>query len=134
MNRPALYSLSALFLALLALPGQTAARPLDFNEVSLLVRCRESESSIRDEVTRRKLMRPLTTQQEATLKAQGASQSLVQSLRERLTTRPRSSGRTTNNLWAFERMFMFWVRDFPPMPVRRSPKAWTLLCNRGKLW
>lgn len=82
MNRPALYSLSILFLALVAPPGQAFARPVDYNEVSLLVRCRESESSIRDEVTHRKLMRPLTPQQESTLKAQGASDSLVQSLRD----------------------------------------------------
>jgi hypothetical protein len=81
MNRPAFYSLSILFAALLLVPGQAFARPVDYNEVSLLVRCRESESSIRDEVTRRKLMRPLTPQQESTLKAQGASDSLVQSLR-----------------------------------------------------
>jgi hypothetical protein len=81
MNRPAAYSLSILLAGLLMAPGQISARPVDFNEVSLLVRCRESESSIRDEVSRRKLMRPLTAQQETTLKAQGASDSLVQSLR-----------------------------------------------------
>jgi hypothetical protein len=82
MNRPAFYSLSILCLALFALPGQASARPVDYNEVSLLVRCRESESSIRSEVAHRKLMRPLTPQQESTLKAQGASDSLVQSLRD----------------------------------------------------
>ena len=82
MNRPAFYSLSIALSALLTLVGQAAARPVDYNEVSLLVRCRESESSIRSEVTRRKLMRPLTPQQESTLKAQGASDSLVQSLRD----------------------------------------------------
>jgi hypothetical protein len=81
MNRPVFYSLSILLVGLLLAPGQVSARPVDFNEVSLLVRCRESESSIRDEVSRRKLMRPLTTQQETTLKGQGASDSLVQSLR-----------------------------------------------------
>ena len=81
MNRPAFYSLSFLCTALLFAPGQVSARPVDFNEVSLLVRCRESETSIRDEVSHRKLMRPLTSQQETTLKSQGASDSLVQSLR-----------------------------------------------------
>ncbi len=81
MNRPVFYSLSILCTALLFAPGQVSARPVDFNEVSLLVRCRESETSIRDEVSHRKLMRPLTSQQETTLKAQGASDSLVQSLR-----------------------------------------------------
>lgn len=81
MNHPAVYSLSILLAGLLLAPGQLSARPINFNEVSLLVRCRESESSIREDVAHRKLMRPLTAQQEATLKAQGASDSLVQSLR-----------------------------------------------------
>jgi hypothetical protein len=54
---------------------------MEFNEVSLMVRVRESDRSIKDEVSRRKLMRPLTTQQETTLKTQGASDSLLQSLR-----------------------------------------------------
>ena len=81
MNRPVFYSLSILLAACLFAPGQLSARPVDFNEVSLLVRCRESESSIRGEVAHRKLMRPLTSQQETTLKAQGASDSLVQALR-----------------------------------------------------
>ncbi len=81
MNRPTFYSLSILLVALLLAPGQVSARPVDFNEVSLLVRCGESESSIRDEVSRRKLMHPFTSPQESTLKSQGASDSLVQSLR-----------------------------------------------------
>ncbi len=81
MNRPAFYSLSILLAGCLLVPGQVSARPVDFNEVSLLVRCRESESSIRQEVSHRKLMHPLTAQQESTLKSQGASDSLVQSLR-----------------------------------------------------
>ncbi len=81
MNRPTFYSPSILLIALLLAPGQVSARPVDFNEVSLLVRCRESESSIRDDVTSRKLMHAFTPQQESTLKAQGASDSLVQSLR-----------------------------------------------------
>ena len=57
------------------------AEPIDFSEVSLLVRARESEASIRQEVTQRKLVRPLTPQQENTLRAQGASDSLIQALR-----------------------------------------------------
>jgi len=81
MKHPAFYSLSVLLAGLLVLPQLSLARPLDFNEVSLLVRSRESESSIRNEVNHRKLAHPLTAQQEATLKAQGASDSLVQSLR-----------------------------------------------------
>jgi hypothetical protein len=81
MKLPAFYRLFIVLLALFPLTGPLSARPLDFNEVSLLVRCRESESSIKDEVSQRKLMRPLTPQQESTLKAQGASDSLVQALR-----------------------------------------------------
>jgi hypothetical protein len=81
MKLPAFYRLFVVLLALFPLTGQLSARPLDFNEVSLLVRCRESESAIKDEVSQRKLMRPLTPQQESTLKAQGASDSLVQALR-----------------------------------------------------
>lgn len=57
------------------------AAPINFNEVSLWVRAHESDQSINTEVSQRKLARPLTPQQEATLKSQGASDSLVQSLR-----------------------------------------------------
>jgi hypothetical protein len=57
------------------------ARPIDFSEVSLLVRSHEPESSIIDDVSQRKLAHSLTSQQENILKAQGASNSLVQSLR-----------------------------------------------------
>jgi hypothetical protein len=57
------------------------AAPVNFNEVSLWVRARETDRSIVREVTQRKLARPLTPQQETTLKSQGASDSLVQSLR-----------------------------------------------------
>lgn len=57
------------------------AAPINFSEVSLWVRARETDKSIVNEVNQRKLARALTPQQEATLKAQGASDSLVQSLR-----------------------------------------------------
>ncbi|MDP9004767.1 MAG: hypothetical protein M3N12_08245 [Verrucomicrobiota bacterium] len=60
--------------------GLTAA-PISFNELSLWVRSRETDQSITREVGQRKLTRALTTQQETTLKSQGASDSLVQSLR-----------------------------------------------------
>ncbi|MDQ6912640.1 MAG: hypothetical protein M3128_07160 [Verrucomicrobiota bacterium] len=55
--------------------------PVDYSEVSLLVRARDSEASITREVSHRKLVRALTPQQETTLKAQGASDSLIQTLR-----------------------------------------------------
>lgn len=57
------------------------AAPINFNEVSLWVRARETDQSIVREVTQRKLSRALTPQQETLLKSQGASDSLVQSLR-----------------------------------------------------
>ncbi|CAA9264319.1 MAG: hypothetical protein AVDCRST_MAG42-2899 [uncultured Chthoniobacterales bacterium] len=57
------------------------AEPIEFSEVSLLVRARESESSITQEVARRKLVRPLTPQQENTVRSQGATDSLIQALR-----------------------------------------------------
>lgn len=62
--------------------GATAiAGPIDFSEVSLLVRARESAPSIIHEVSNRKLTHALTSQQEQTLKAQGAPDSLLQALR-----------------------------------------------------
>lgn len=58
------------------------ARPLDYAEVSLLVRAREPEAAIIGETSRRKLARPLTPQQESTLKTQGASDRLLTALRD----------------------------------------------------
>ncbi len=81
MNHPTIYKLSILAIALLAGVIQASARPVDFSELSLLVRAQESETSIRQEVAQRKLMHALTPQQESKLKAQGASDSLVQALR-----------------------------------------------------
>jgi hypothetical protein len=80
MNNPARYSVLILAALLFGSP-LAGARPLDFKELSLLVRAHESETSIKDEVGRRKLMQPLTSQQETTLKTQGASESLISSLR-----------------------------------------------------
>lgn len=57
------------------------AAPINFNEVSLWVRARETDNSIVREVSQRKLAKALTPQQESVLKSQGASDSLVQSLR-----------------------------------------------------
>lgn len=58
-----------------------SAAPLNFNEVSLWVRAKETDKSILTEVSQRKLAKALTPAQESTLKSQGASDSLVQSLR-----------------------------------------------------
>jgi len=57
------------------------AAPINFNEVSLWVRAKQTDKSILNEVKERKLAKALTPQQESTLKSQGASDSLVQSLR-----------------------------------------------------
>ena len=57
------------------------AAPINFNEVSLWVRVKETDKSIVREVSQRKLAKALTPQQESVLKSQGASDSLVQSLR-----------------------------------------------------
>ncbi len=81
MKRPALYSLSVFLAAALWFPSYSLARPMDFKEVSLFLRAGENEGSIRDEVTQRKLMRPLTTQQENILRTEGASDTLLQTLR-----------------------------------------------------
>jgi hypothetical protein len=57
------------------------AAPINFNEVSLWVRAKETDKTIQNEVKERKLATALTPQQESVLKSQGASDSLVQSLR-----------------------------------------------------
>lgn len=72
----ALLAVASSFLAISAF-----AQPIEFNEVSLLVRAHESEPSIIGEVSRRKLVHALTPQQENTLRSQGARDSLVQALR-----------------------------------------------------
>jgi hypothetical protein len=81
MKHPIVYGFCATALVLAAATQLSYGRPIDFSEVSLLVRAHESEASIREEVGSRKLMHPLTAQQESTLKSQGASDSLIQALR-----------------------------------------------------
>jgi hypothetical protein len=81
MKPHVIYRLSVVAAALFGLAVVASARPMDFSEVSLLVRAREPESSIVSDVTHRKLLHSLTSQQENLLKSQGASNSLIQSLR-----------------------------------------------------
>lgn len=81
MKRPTVYGLSILAIILLGWINHASARPIEFNEVSLLVRAQESENSIKNEVSQRKLMHALTPQQESRLKSEGASDSLLRSLR-----------------------------------------------------
>ncbi len=68
-------------ITVLAGASALTAAPINFNEVSLWVRARQTDKSILTEVGQRKLSKALTPPQEATLKSQGASDSLVQSLR-----------------------------------------------------
>jgi hypothetical protein len=58
------------------------ARPIEFSEVSLLVRSHESSPEILDQVRSRKLLYPLTSQQEDVLKHQGANDDLIRGLRD----------------------------------------------------
>src|ERR1700720_3674563 len=81
MRRPTFYSLSITLAAIFLSASQAPARPIGFSEVSLLVRAHESEASIKQEVTQRKLLHALSPPQENILKSQGASDSLIQSLR-----------------------------------------------------
>src|SRR3954465_11134378 len=72
-----------LITAITVLAGAVSAlaAPVNFNEVSLWVRAKETDKTIQNEVKERKLAKALTPQQESVLKSQGASDSLVQSLR-----------------------------------------------------
>ena len=81
MKPHVIYRLSIIAAALFGLVTLARARPIDFGEVSLLVRAHEPESSIVNDVNQRKLLHALTPDQENTLKKQGASNSLIQSLR-----------------------------------------------------
>jgi hypothetical protein len=80
MKHPYVYSLSTIAVALFLWTNQTSARPIGFSEISLLIRAHESEVSIKEEITQRKLLHALTPPQENILKSQGASDSLIQSL------------------------------------------------------
>src|SRR5438552_18911005 len=81
MKSPTYYRLSVAAAALF-LAAQLHARPIGFSEISLMVRMHEPESSIKNEATNRKLLHGLTQPQETLLKSQGASDSLLQSLRD----------------------------------------------------
>ena len=64
----------------LALALSLRAAPIAFDELSLLVRMRETDSFITEQITQRRLIRALAPQQEATLKALGASDAILQVL------------------------------------------------------
>lgn len=57
-----------------------AAEPISFQEISLLLRTGENPQSILNDVASRKLLQPLTAEQEATLRAAGATPALLTAL------------------------------------------------------
>lgn len=67
----------AILIGLLSLSSATAAEPISFQEISLLLRTGENQQTILNDITSRKLLQPLTAQQEATLRAAGASPALL---------------------------------------------------------
>ncbi len=81
MKRPTGYRLLILA-ASLFIANQLSARPIGFSELSLMVRMHESETSIKNDIAERKLLHGLTQPQEGILKSQGASDSLIKSLRD----------------------------------------------------
>jgi hypothetical protein len=95
MTCPTFYSLSIVIAAMLMCPVHAPARPIGFSEISLLVRAHESEPSIKQEVAQRKLLHPLTQPQESILKSQGASDSLIQSLRDSNLVAPKAEAAAT---------------------------------------
>ena len=78
--QPTKILLVTVFTVLLTAFGAVAA-PINFGELSLWVRARDTDQSILREVSQRKLAKALTPQEEAALKKQGASNSLIQSLK-----------------------------------------------------
>src|SRR5687768_6494775 len=78
--QPTKILLLTVFTVLAGVMAATAA-PINFGELSLWVRARDTDQSIMREVSQRKLAKALTAQEEATLKNQGASNSLIQSLK-----------------------------------------------------
>src|SRR3982750_4905063 len=81
MKSPTYYRLLMLAAFFFA-AGQLSARPIGFSELSLMVRMHESETDIKNDVAERKLLHGLTQPQEGILKSQGASDSLIKSLRD----------------------------------------------------
>jgi hypothetical protein len=84
MKTPTRYRLFVAASAALSLliTNQLSAKPIGFSELSLMVRMHESEADIQSDVASRKLLHPLTQPQEGILKSQGASDSLIKSLRD----------------------------------------------------
>ncbi|HWY49898.1 MAG TPA: hypothetical protein VNW72_00285 [Chthoniobacterales bacterium] len=82
MKSPIHYGRLLILAAFLLAAGHLFARPIGFSELSLMVRMHESETDIKNDVAQRKLLHGLTQPQEGILKSQGASDSLIKSLRD----------------------------------------------------
>jgi hypothetical protein len=82
MKIPTAYRLSAVLASLFVLATPAFSRPIGFSELSLMVRMHQSEADIKNDVAERKLLHGLTQPQEGILKSQGASDSLLKSLRD----------------------------------------------------
>src|ERR1700730_18332755 len=76
------YRLSIVLASLLLLATPAFSTPIGFSELSLMVRMHQSETDIKNDVAERKLLHALTQPQENILKQQGASDSLLKSLRD----------------------------------------------------
>jgi len=70
-----------LSLGLLGLSSAIAMGPISYQEISLLLRTGENQQTILNETSQRKLLDPLTAQQEAALRTAGASPALINFLR-----------------------------------------------------
>src|SRR6266704_952646 len=81
MKTPTVYRL-LIHVAGLLITNQLSAKPIGFSELSLMVRMHQSEADINNDVAERKLLHGLTQPQEGILKSQGASDSLIKSLRD----------------------------------------------------
>src|SRR6266478_4203079 len=101
MKHPTDYRLLILA-ASLFVASQLSARPIGFSELSLMVRMHESETSIKNEVAERKLLHGLTQPQEGILKTQGASDSLIQSLRNSNLVAPKEEAAAVESAAARE--------------------------------
>jgi hypothetical protein len=74
------FTLIALLFALAGSVGLGA--PMTFDEISFLVRIRDSDASIVSQISERRLLRAPTPEQESALKKQGVSETLLQTLRD----------------------------------------------------
>ncbi len=105
MKSPAHYRLFVAAVALsLLITNALSARPIGFSELSLMVRMHQSEADIKSDVADRKLLHQLTQPQEGILKSQGASDSLIKSLRDSNLVVSKEEAAAAESAAAHERM------------------------------